>query len=54
VDIDLALKLGANHPWGPFELAERSGGPKALLRRLRALEERHGERFAPAVLLRRR
>jgi 3-hydroxybutyryl-CoA dehydrogenase len=52
VDIDLALKLGANHPWGPFELAERQGGPEAVLRRLRALEERHGERFAPAALLR--
>jgi 3-hydroxybutyryl-CoA dehydrogenase len=51
-DIDLALKLGANHPWGPFERVAAIGGATRVRDRLRALERRFGERFAPAPLLR--
>lgn len=50
-DIDLALRLGANHPWGPFERVEQLGGPSAVLGRLRSLESSYGKRFAPAPLL---
>ena len=50
-DIDRALRLGANHPWGPFERMVELGGPGAVRKRLRALEGRFGERFRPAPLL---
>ena len=46
-DIDLALRLGAGHPSGPFERAAAMGGPAAVLAGL----ERHagrGPRFEPA------
>jgi 3-hydroxybutyryl-CoA dehydrogenase len=51
-DIDLALKLGANHPWGPFERVAALGGAANVRHRLGALEGRFGERFAAAPLLR--
>ncbi|MGZ6343933.1 MAG: 3-hydroxyacyl-CoA dehydrogenase NAD-binding domain-containing protein [Candidatus Limnocylindrales bacterium] len=49
-DIDLALRLGAGHPAGPFERA-RAIGLGAVVRGLRRLEERYGERYrvAPAL-----
>jgi len=49
-DIDRAMKLGANHPYGPFERAA-SLGLRSVVTGLRALEERYGERFrvAPAL-----
>jgi 3-hydroxybutyryl-CoA dehydrogenase len=50
-DIDLALRLGANHPWGPFERVAALGGATRVHDRLRALERRFGERFASAPLL---
>ena len=46
-DIDLAMRLGANHPTGPFERAAGLGGAEAVgaaLRDLRPL----GLRFVPA------
>jgi 3-hydroxybutyryl-CoA dehydrogenase len=49
-DIDKALKLGLNHPMGPFELADLVG----LDTRLHILEYLHkslGEKFRPAPLL---
>jgi 3-hydroxybutyryl-CoA dehydrogenase len=49
-DIDLAMRLGANHPTGPFERADELGGSAAVLAALR----RHapdGPRFSPAPLL---
>jgi 3-hydroxybutyryl-CoA dehydrogenase len=49
-DIDLAMRLGANHPSGPFERATALGGPRAVLEAIRA-ESSHGPRFAPAPLL---
>jgi 3-hydroxybutyryl-CoA dehydrogenase len=50
-DIDKALKLGLNHPMGPFELVDLVG----LDVRLSILEYLHktlGEKFRPAPLLR--
>ena len=49
-DIDKALKLGLNHPMGPFELVDLVG----LDTRLAVLEFLHqslGERYRPAPLL---
>ena len=49
-DIDKALKLGLNHPMGPFELVDLVG----LDTRLSVLEFLHrtlGEKFRPAPLL---
>ncbi len=53
-DIDLALRLGAGHPRGPFEQVDRLGGPAGVLARLERLAEQDGPgegRFAPAPLL---
>jgi len=36
-DIDVALRLGAAHPMGPFERATSSGGALAVATRLREL-----------------
>jgi 3-hydroxybutyryl-CoA dehydrogenase len=36
-DIDVALRLGAAHPIGPFERTRELGGPAAVAARLRAL-----------------
>ena len=36
-DIDIALRLGAAHPVGPFERAEEAGGAQVVAERLRAL-----------------
>jgi 3-hydroxybutyryl-CoA dehydrogenase len=50
VDIDKALKLGLNHPMGPFELMDLVG----LDTRLNILEYLHkslGEKYRPAPLL---
>jgi 3-hydroxybutyryl-CoA dehydrogenase len=49
-DIDLALRLGAGHPIGPFERTQQLGGPAAVTTRLAALSE-HGPRFTPAPAL---
>jgi 3-hydroxybutyryl-CoA dehydrogenase len=49
-DIDKALKLGLNHPMGPFELVDLVG----LDTRLSILQYLHrtlGEKFRPAPLL---
>jgi len=45
-DIDLALRLGAGHPIGPFERLDTLGGESGLRRRLEALSAL-GPRFAP-------
>ena len=49
-DIDLAMRLGASHPSGPFERAADLGGPRAVLDALRAFA-RDGPRFEPAPAL---
>ncbi len=49
-DIDKALKLGLNHPMGPFELVDLVG----LDTRLAVLEFLHeslGEKYRPSPLL---
>ena len=50
-DIDLALRLGANHPWGPLEWA-RDHGPARVLAELERLAAAGEARFAPAPGLR--
>ena len=49
-DIDRAMRLGANHPYGPFERAAALG-LRQIVSGLRDLEQRYGERFhvAPAL-----
>jgi len=49
-DVDRAMQLGANHPYGPFERAGALG-LRAVIDGLRALEERYGERFRLARTL---
>jgi 3-hydroxybutyryl-CoA dehydrogenase len=49
-DIDRALKLGANHPHGPFERAG-SLGLRYVVEGLRRLEAAHGQRFRVAPSL---
>ena len=49
-DIDVAMRLGAAHPLGPFERASAAGGPAAVARRLRELA-RDDPSFAPSKAL---
>jgi 3-hydroxybutyryl-CoA dehydrogenase len=49
-DIDRAMKLGANHPYGPFERAGQLG-LRAVVEGLRDLEIRYGARFRVAPTL---
>jgi 3-hydroxybutyryl-CoA dehydrogenase len=49
-DIDLALRLGASHPRGPFERAADLGGPRAVVAALGALPSAD-PRFVPAPSL---
>jgi 3-hydroxybutyryl-CoA dehydrogenase len=49
-DIDRAMKLGANHPYGPFERAGQLG-LRSVIDGLRRLEAQHGERFRVAPTL---
>jgi 3-hydroxybutyryl-CoA dehydrogenase len=50
-DIDLALRLGAGHPRGPFERVADLGGSQAVRERLVRLSAKLGSRFAPAPAL---
>ncbi|HWR35956.1 MAG TPA: 3-hydroxyacyl-CoA dehydrogenase NAD-binding domain-containing protein [Clostridia bacterium] len=49
-DIDRALKLGLNHPMGPFEMVDLVG-LDTRLNILRYLHQTLGEKFRPAPLL---
>ena len=49
-DVDTAMKLGANLPEGPFEVARRIG-VKKLVEVLNEMRERYGEGYAPSKLL---
>jgi len=50
VDVDTAMKLGANLPEGPFETARRTGVEK-LIGVLRELEKKYGKGYSPSPLL---
>ena len=52
-DIDLALKLGANHPFGPFEWTARTGVTETVVM-LDALSDEDADTFRPALALLRR
>jgi len=52
-DIDRAMRLGFNHPMGPFELADFNGLDVSLLNGL-SLKEAYGDRFNPPQSLRAR
>ena len=49
-DIDRAIKLGLNHPMGPFEMVDMVGLDTRLAV-LRFLHERLGEKYRPCPLL---
>jgi 3-hydroxybutyryl-CoA dehydrogenase len=49
-DIDTALKLGLNHPMGPFELVDLVG-LDTRLKILRFLHQTLGEKYRPCPLL---
>jgi 3-hydroxybutyryl-CoA dehydrogenase len=49
-DMDRAMKLGANHPHGPFERAGQLG-IRQVIDGLARLEATHGERYAVAPVL---
>ena len=49
-DIDRAMRLGAGHPFGPFERTAALGGPAAVLVRLDRWQSA-GPRFVPAPAL---
>ena len=49
-DIDLAMRLGAGHPAGPFERAEALGGTTGVLEALHRYAD-EGPRFEPAPVL---
>jgi 3-hydroxybutyryl-CoA dehydrogenase len=49
-DIDLALRLGAGHPIGPFERTDRLGGAAAVVAALESLAA-SDHRFVPAPAL---
>jgi 3-hydroxybutyryl-CoA dehydrogenase len=49
-DIDLAMKLGANHPFGPFEWAARTGVTETIVM-LDALSDEDADTFRPALAL---
>jgi 3-hydroxybutyryl-CoA dehydrogenase len=49
-DIDLAMRLGANHPYGPFERVGQLG-LRTAVERLARLQASHGDRYAIAPAL---
>jgi 3-hydroxybutyryl-CoA dehydrogenase len=50
VDIDRAMRLGANHPFGPFEWARRTGVHEVAVM-LDALSDEDADTFRPALAL---
>jgi 3-hydroxybutyryl-CoA dehydrogenase len=50
VDIDRAMQLGANHPFGPFEWARRTGVHEVAVM-LDALSDEDADTFRPALAL---
>lgn len=47
------MRLGLNHPRGPFEWGAELIGPAAVAETLERLSERDPERYEPAPMLRR-
>lgn len=49
-EIDVAMKLGTNYPYGPFEWAQKIG-VNNIYYLLKKLQQQFGERYTPAPLL---
>ena len=49
-DIDQAMRLGANHPFGPFEWARRTGIHEVTMM-LDALSDEDADTFRPSLPL---
>ena len=49
-DIDRAMQLGANHPFGPFEWARRTGIHEVVVM-LDALSDEDADTFRPSLPL---
>ena len=49
-DIDRAMRLGANHPFGPFEWSERTGLHEVVVM-LDALSDEDADTFRPTLPL---
>ena len=50
--IDTAVRLGANHPLGPLEWADKMG-LETIYHTLRTLQTEYGDAYTPSMLLRR-
>ncbi len=51
-DIDTAMKLGTNYPFGPFEMVEKAGVQNILALMENLYEENKDDRYKPCPLLR--
>ncbi len=51
-DIDTAMKLGTNYPFGPFEMVEKAGIQNILALMENLYEENKDDRYKPCPLLR--
>ena len=51
-DIDTAMKLGTNYPFGPFELVKKAGVENFLILMESLYEENRDDRYKPCPLLR--
>jgi 3-hydroxybutyryl-CoA dehydrogenase len=51
-DIDLAMKLGTNYPYGPFEWAKRIGTNQVIKLLDRVYNKTNDERYKICTLLR--
>jgi 3-hydroxybutyryl-CoA dehydrogenase len=50
-DIDIAMKLGTNYPYGPFEWCEKIGVQNVLAILNAAYADTKDERYKPSALL---
>jgi 3-hydroxybutyryl-CoA dehydrogenase len=51
-DIDIAMKLGTNYPFGPFEWCDKIGVEEVVSLLDRMYEDTHDERYKVCALMR--